>query len=265
MKVRCLIARTAITFMLVGAAGCSSTKTPPNSENSKQEPAISYTHVWSADQGIDLFSRGAELIRGTFEAGYLTQFVGVGKSYPGYTEAVGEPASWRDENKSERWVWSEPDPYVKMIKPGTYYSHIVNYSASDTQITADVCSYGLSVAHSSHPDSPWVLDDSAQVQLTNIGNTPGLPGIPDDDPAGHATSGHRSPNWNIFDSWHVTRIKKYADGAIPAACADWWIQQFPTFSRSPDGNFVTSPPDFQIPIHPVAVQYPEWIGPSEQR
>ncbi|WP_227979303.1 hypothetical protein [Nocardia spumae] len=252
-----------IALMLILAVGCSSTKQSSHAEHTQPEPAIPYTHVWSADRGVDLFSRGAELVRGTYEAGRYTRYVGVDRSYPGYNRAVGAPVSWHNEDKSERLVWSEiNDP----ANPGrwTFYNYITNFSASETQISADVCSYVIPSA-AGKPDSPWVLDDSTQIQLTNTGKTPGPPGIPDGNQPGHATSGHWSPTWNIFGSWQVTRIKNYVNYANPDACMDWWIQQFPTFTRPPHGKFVTSPPDYQPPIHPVAVQYPEWIGPSEQR
>lgn len=265
MKARLLrtAASSASILILLLVAACSSTRAPTEVKDHPQEPAIPHSHIWSADEGVDLLSRGAELVRGTYEAGRYTRYVGVDRSYPGYNQAVGAPVSWHDEDKSERWVWSEiNDP----ANPGrwTFYDHITNYSASDTQIFADVCSYVIPSA-AGKPDYPWVLDDSTQIQLTNTGTTPGLPGIPDDDQLGHAANGHRSPTWNIFGSWQVTRIKKYENYANPEACTNWWVQQFPTFARSPYGNFVTSPPDFQLPVHPVAVQYPEWIGPPEYR
>ncbi len=250
-----------VALLLTGA--CSSPSAPIEAKKPRQDPTIPYTHVWSADAGTDLFSRGAELVRGTAEAGYYTRYVGVDRSYPGYNKAVGAPVSWHNEDKTETLVWSDVnDP----AKPGlwTFYDHITNYAANDSHITADVCSYNVPEA-AGKSNGPWVLNDSVRIQLTNTEKTPGAPGIPDDSLDRRAANGHRSPNWNIFGTWQVTHIKRYTVDTNPAACVDWWLQQFPGFARSPYGNFVTSPPDFQRPNHPVAVQYPEWIGPSGHR
>ncbi|RJO76538.1 hypothetical protein D5S18_09580 [Nocardia panacis] len=222
---------------------------------------IAYTEVWSADTGIDLFSRGAELVRATSEAGYLTQFAGVDKSYPGYNRAVGAPVSWHDEDKSEKLAWSNPvDPVIP--KPGTFYNHITDYAASDTQITASVCSYGISAVASTRPASTQVLNDAVQIHLSNYAPTPGVAGIPDIDPTKRDPRGHRVPTWNVFGTWTVARIKFHTRDSIPAGCTDWWQQQFPDFIRSPNYNFLTAPPGYQPPVHPIVEQYPEWIGPS---
>lgn len=267
MKVRFRrnVALSAVVLVLLVAAGCSSATTPSDTKNPPQEPAIPYTHVWSADPGIDLFSRGTELVRATYEAGTYTRYVGVDRSYPGYSQAVGAPVSWHNEDKMEPMVWSEVN---NPVKPGrwTIYDHITNYSASNTRITADVCRYSVPSAEGKYDDSPWVLNDSTRIELSNTGISrgSGAPGIPDDNQEAHAANGHRSPSWNVFGTWQVTRIKRYDVDVNPDACVAWWLQQFPTFSRSPYGNFVTSPPGFQLPVHPVAVQYPEWIGPYEK-
>ena len=48
---------------------------------------VAWANIWSAEQGIDIFSRSGELVRGTVEAGYIAQIYGVEASFPGYRDS----------------------------------------------------------------------------------------------------------------------------------------------------------------------------------
>lgn len=226
------------------------------------DPEILYSNVWSADRGIDLFSRGAELVRATTEAGEYTSFVGIKNSYPGYDHAVGGPARHQNPDKSEVATWLEPiDSHQS---PRSNFRHITAFSATDTTVSAVVCGYSVNpTAAENITLNP--LSDAQQIELANTGSSPGLPGIADNDPVHQDPSAHRPPDWNVFGAWRVTKIRniQLAPGeTIPQGCTDWWHQQFPTFTKVSDYNILTPPPGFQAPTQPVASQYPEWIGPA---
>ncbi|NMM88517.1 hypothetical protein B2J88_29900 [Rhodococcus sp. SRB_17] len=62
--------------------------------------------MWSADADIDLFSRGSELLRTAYEAGYYWPVINeVDDFFPGYTKALGNGrnifGNTRFENRSE--------------------------------------------------------------------------------------------------------------------------------------------------------------------
>lgn len=255
-----------ISFTLSGAllaaaatAACSPDEADPVP---RTDPEIIYSNVWSADSNIDLFSRGAELVRASAEGGDYTYFVGVDKSYPGYSSAVGGPADDRNPDKSEFLTWR--DPLNSKAIPKTEFQHITAYAASTSAVTATVCSYSL------FPDpgdnaSLKPLSTATQIELVNTGTDPGLPGIKDADPAHNDSRAHRPPTWNVFGTWRIQKIRfirAAPDDPIPQGCTDWWHKQFPTFIEQP-GNILSQPPGFQAPTQPVAIQYPEWIGPAK--
>ncbi len=96
-----------------------------------------YATVWSAGSGVDLFARGAELIRAAEEAATYTFVAGADAQYPGYFAAVRDsdiglfPADpdFRTENGKyyqDRYTW---------------FRNIVDYSADADRVSGTVCSY----------------------------------------------------------------------------------------------------------------------------
>lgn len=252
-----------VVVAAVAAAGCVSSVDDQPPADPPVVPEILYTHVWSAEPGVDLLSRGAELVRATYEAGEFASFAGVYNSYPGYARAVGAPVPWQDPNKLEQLVWAKPvDPVTP--KPGTYYNHIVNYVVDNYGISADVCTYGIPATPEVAASKEVIWSFAYAVALDNHGGEPGKAGIPDEDAAAHDVRAERIPRWDVFEGWNISRIDLHDPGTIPAACGDWWKERFPEFVHyAPGVNGVKSPPGYVIPVEPVAVQYPEWIGPVE--
>jgi hypothetical protein len=248
----------AATTILV--TGCT-----PNvggeADSVEQPPTILYTNVWSADTGVDLAQRGPELVRSAYEAADYTRFVGQAHSFPGYPEAVGGPTRHGNPDKEEFFTWLEPDEDEQI--PLTNFLHITAYDETDPGIGATVCSYNL------HADpgpnfSVEGLNAAFRVEMERTADDPGQPGVPDTDPAQQDPRAHRVPTWNVFEGWKITKLHylRRLDGdVIPEGCTDWWQQQFPTFAANASGNLVP-PPGFEPPTMPVAVQYPEWIGPA---
>ncbi|ATL66635.1 hypothetical protein CRH09_10865 [Nocardia terpenica] len=229
---------------------------------------IPYANVWSADSGVDLFSRGAELVRATVEAGGLAAYVGADRSYPGYARAVaGLTAATENQAQPDpgvvQYVSSRPhDPNLRM-HPSTGYFYITAYSASDTRVSATVCSYAVRPEPLPNEDNRFV-GGGFQVELDNTGSNPGQPGIADRDPNAHDPRAHLPPQWDVFGTWKVTTIRvPVSRGDDQPECLPWYQQQFPTFTKVPDYNYLQAPPGYQAPHHPVAPQFPEWIGPTK--
>lgn len=220
-----------------------------------------YNDVWSADEGIDLFSRGAELVRATEEARIYARYVGMQNSYPGFEEALGP--EFRRNKQIENFV---AGPLGIRQRPYTNFDHMTDYSATSTNVSATVCSYFLYPVKR-HPEnrtengSLFALKTAARIRLVNTAEDAGAAGIPDTSSSRKDPRAHRVPDWNVFGSWHIEELQFWPVFDRPLGCAEWWEQQFPTFSRA-DDNYVIPPPGFEAPLMPVAPQYPEWIGPS---
>ncbi|WP_159918750.1 hypothetical protein [Rhodococcus sp. WAY2] len=247
---------------LIFASGCGTeARNEPAPALGAQDRGVLYSHVWSADPGIDLLGRGAELIRATYEAGNYATFVGLEDSYPGFGRAVGGEAHHTDPDieyfMTSRTVESDTQA------EGTSFGHITAYQATETSVAATVCHYYL-FPESGTNISLNPLKMAFRIQLERAGADAGQAGIPDTDPARKDPRAHRVPTWNVFGDWKITRLhylRQLNGDVIPQGCTDWWRQQFPNFSPNAGGNLVP-PPGFEPPTMPVAVQYPEWIGPA---
>lgn len=259
---------TAFVAAAIGATSCSTApKSPP--QTPAPAPAIPYTFVWSADPGVDLFSRGSELVRATDEAARYTLFVGVAKSYTGYAQAVSDLTTKYDfadnpdgqiARNVARTPWHPND-----MRPETVYSHITAFTESDAKVTAIVCDYEVTPNQSSHDSAQRVVSGGTAIELENTNSAPGKPGIANRDPSHQDPRAHIPPQWDIFGSWKVTNISTPLDGkSSRAECIPWLEQQFPGFAKIPSNpyNFLQSPPGYKEAHHPVAPQFPEWIGPS---
>lgn len=246
-----------ILLVSVLAAGCGpAAPTDGMPPPPAPAPEILYSNVWSADPGVDLLSRGSELIRASVEAAELTFFVGIDHSYPGYKKAVRGPRNWNDPDFDEHGTWLEP--VGSSQRPGTYFRHITDYSVTDSTIKATVCEYRL------YPEPAGTLDPLSaawQVELENAGTTPGQQGVADGVADGHDPRATLPPDWNVFGTWKVEKLRSIAPAYVPQGCMGWWHEQFPTFAHISKHNILNAPPGFVEPTMPVAVQYPEWIAP----
>ncbi|WP_405166541.1 hypothetical protein OG203_16470 [Nocardia sp. NBC_01499] len=255
---RILLACLAVATVGTGVSACD------QEEPSKPDP--SYSNVWSADHGIDLFSRGAELIRAAHESGWIVSHVGINNAYSGYREALAPPDN--DHNMDVLFTEVAPDESAEywLQTKETHHSHITAYSADDKTVTATVCRYVVpedSVGASGSDLRDFTSNMSVvDIRLENATGNAGKPGIADRDPNQHDPAAHRPPRWNVFGDWKITKIKKNLD-SDPEGCRTWFQQQIPGLIAEPDSKTLKLSPTVQIPPQPVAVQYPEWIGPSK--
>ena len=258
-----------ITVATLAIAVCLPPACSRSSDDSQQfarEPLVLYTDVWSADPGIDVLARSAELVRATAEAGLLSFYVGERNSYEGFSAAIEGPRRGRDPAIAKELT--ERADYSKQ-RPATVFHHLTGVTANDKSIHAVACSYRLYPVRR-HPEnrtenlSLFPIRDAIEIELENTASSPGQPGVSDSDASRVDSRAHRLPSWNVFGSWKVRKLRfvEYGIDRLPDECADWWQERFPTFTRSPELNALFPPPDFEAPLMPVAPQYPEWISPS---
>ncbi|NLE80708.1 MAG: hypothetical protein GX610_14215 [Rhodococcus sp.] len=243
-------------------SSCTSTTT--ESDESQPLPTVKpdqnppYSHVWSAEPGIDLFSRNAELIRASIEAGFYAYNYSIGTTFPGYRDAVSSGPRRRAWQIQPSFIPSGPGEGTR--RPATAHQHLATITETDGTITADVCEYLEHPEGTTHTGGRIGLEWF--VSLENYGLNAGLPGIPDPDPGTADPRALRVPDWNIFGTWHITDLNlggRNWQSAVPE-CTEWWYQQFPGERTS--SGYVTAPKGTPLPGSPVAQQYPEWIGPS---
>ncbi len=257
--------RTALTLSLcVLACACSNNaaEETPTTPQTTPEQDVPYSQVWSAEPGIDLFDRGAELVRASVEAGNYAYRYSLDTTFPGYDAAVGGPFQFDENEILPGLVPNGRGDFEP--RPHTARYHIATLTETPTEIVADVCD--ATDWPTSHPISEsfrvgfaWV------VHLRNTTDTPGLPGIPDADPDTADPRALRVPDWNVFGTWRISQLRTGGRdwrGTAPPECTNWWLRRFPGSDVTPNGNVLT-PAGTVVPGVPVAQQYPEWIGPSE--
>ncbi|WP_152538184.1 hypothetical protein [Williamsia sp. D3] len=232
---------------------------PPSSPIPVQEEDAFWASVWSADAGIDLFSRAGELVRGTVEAGYMAQAFGVKRSFPGYLDALGgEPLPAQNDPRRQAIAaaYAPPDlgPGAPNLK--SLFYHVVELTNDNSRVSAKICEYGLLPT----PSMPLrYLGMGEAVTLVKHDGPVGRPGIPDTGKNSEGIVG-KIPGWNIFGSWRITESRGLRGETLPAQCTAWWKSVFPEAIQDPGRNSVQLPG--LAPAAAGEVQYPKWIGPS---
>lgn len=253
----------ALTAIVLVSAACDSDSPESHAQPSKiHEPDIPFANVWSADEGIELAGRGAELIRASSEAGEYSYFYGSAHGYPGYEEATS--GSGRDGVDD---VFTRENPTKGDQSSRTLFRHITDFAATDASVKATVCDFTI-YPNPGRLDAPphssqFALQEAVAIELANSGAAPGTPGTADAKPDSVDPRAHRPPTWNVFGSWRIEKLRVIEPSQLPDGCARWWRQKFPDSYQDPGSNIVRVPADVQIPTQPVAVQYPEWIGPTK--
>ncbi|KAA8877339.1 hypothetical protein F3087_45025 [Nocardia colli] len=257
-NIRNLVICLSVVIVGTGVCACD-----PDKQPSKPDPAFS--NVWSAEPGIDLFSRGTELVRAAHESGWLVNRAGIDNAYIGYREALAPPDNDHDMDVlfTEQKTFQGADSVLQAGKE-TDYSRVTALSANGKTVTATVCRYvvpekGVNSGNLNDFASTMSVVD---LRLENTGSEPGKTGVADNDPGQHDPAAHRVPSWNVFGTWKITKIKRNLD-ADPEGCRSWFQQQIPGLIAEPGSKTLKFPPTLQIPPQPVAVQYPEWISPSQ--
>ena len=220
-------------------------------------PQPRYSEIWSADPSIDLFDRGAELVRAAVEAATYTRFAGLRQTFPGFEDAIDTE---RQRRRGSYVDLISPRGRASLGLPRTDFNHITELSVSDSYLSAIVCNYVI--FDSPQPDydpGPGVV--AIKVRLSNPSKDPGQPGTPDrrrevaDSPGGYV------PDWNVFGPWRVEELDLEYE-RLPDGCASWFQARYPMSVRRGE-NDMSAPLGTIAPTMPVGIHYPEWIGPSE--
>ncbi|MEV4237994.1 hypothetical protein AB0J47_22770 [Nocardia sp. NPDC049737] len=250
----------AVVAVLVLSASCSTT------DDAKQMPAtptrtnleLINSDVWSADPGVDLFSRGAELVRATVESGDLTLFGGIDVAFPGYAAAFESPHDPGNYD-IESTFYSDHGTLPQQRR--TEYLHITSYVADSHRVSAVVCRFYT------RPGAIPGEESSAHtfcqgVALENSGTDAGAHGRRDESVENDTAGGGRVPAWNVFGTWRIKKIKFLGGDETPDSCFTWWSEKFPYLIRIGARRFYEVAPGATMPTESLAKQYPEWIGPS---
>ncbi|MFD0926485.1 hypothetical protein [Williamsia deligens] len=219
-----------------------------------------WSNVWSASTGIDLFTRGAELVRASVEAGLLAKAHGPDHSFVGYQQAIGPlDFSYGDprlRNKNFGYATEGFDPSVPEFS--VIYYRLTELRSDASSIDAKVCSYGLTPYPS---EAGKYLFRAVFVTLEKAANaSAGTSGVKDSGTYATGEKG-RAPTWNVFAPWSITQLRSVEAQEIPASCAAWWGSVFPDAVKSSTSNQMVRPSGG--PIAPDVPQYPRWIGPSD--
>ena len=250
-----------MAVFLGGCASAEPTRSAPLSSAASvaTDADVAWSNVWSAGPGVDLFSRGAELVRASLEAGYLAQARGINRTFPGYREAIGPQPRYDDPQARAKNYGYVPVGF----EPRDIGLTVLNYHLVDLVQTADrvsgtVCSYGLAPRPT---DRSKFLYDAYLVALTKNGESPpGLPGVVDTRNNFPQREG-KVPTWDVFAPWTIERLQIGEASDVPSTCTAWWQSVFPDAVKRPNSNQMTrSAPGPVAP--PDARQYPRWIGPA---
>ncbi|MBF6331851.1 hypothetical protein [Nocardia transvalensis] len=253
-----------LASVLTGCSHAPESREPddPRPTRTVRYPEINYSYVWSTGPSANLTDRSEELVRASFEAWTYAYFVGPDQSYPGFDRAISKAVQANDPKVGFLRGLASQDPARKPA-PRTIFAHIADLSATSTDVTAVTCWYFVAADRDAPQQEKW-LTRAVKIGLHNSTATPGNPGIPDTDPDHADPRAHMPPTWDVFGTWNVTELNGVWPNEIPApGCTPWWHERFPDFAVQPDGT-LDAPPGWQPPMMPVAVQYPEWIGPSPQ-
>ena len=240
--------------------------------------AGTFTFMWSAENGIDLHSRAAEVIRAQVESCALSLY-GADAVYPGAEEAALD-ADIRSSANCVR-------PHYRPLRSGyafqgTIHAHVVSVESTDTSITAHVCETRTGRARLD-PDNPH-LDGTPEFDV--LDGTAGIRIVPQ-KPADVADTradavriaqpgtGNREPRYNVFHPWvfppFVLPTTKPPAGNLTSdpICESWVAQalnRVPAFAGQnpfhPDGRLRFLTPKALGPEgFPTLPQYPLWPEP----
>ena len=266
------------------AVGCTSDAPEPSEP---VRPAIPYTMIWSAAEGIDLQKRAAELVRATVDGGAMAAWAGVKHSFPGYAEAV---ANVRVYNSFWGTPRQPPSTYdVRVFVNNVFYRQIATLRVTDTRISARICTLERAIKPHWSPSPGPVIGSfigyadprTVDVELVKLPDaSSGTAGQRDTRPDRHHPAGRNQPSWNVFGNWRIDAVYNLFGldrndnltniyGSEPE-CVAWWHQLFPGWSGTSGLTF--GPPNAptdqwswynQIALDPPAPpSFPEWISPK---
>lgn len=241
----------ATVLAVLGAAVYVTDRKP-----SRIRPDPTASFVWSAAPGIDLGARGSELVRATIESTQIALSVGFDFTYPGFMDArrdIPRGETGVDNGSDSKYeLWLEQDRY-------TYRGHIAKMSSDDARVSAKVCQYKVP-----GPGDKWSGDEfTGNFRIFELEFENSSPGR---DYQGHGAplGGRRTPEWNAFGSWRISKLDITGESELERECQRWFNSQVSGLKYSHSG-YPRLPgiplgieDDSLIPHEPIQPQYPKW-------
>ncbi|NDV10001.1 hypothetical protein GXW84_37165 [Rhodococcus sp. IEGM 248] len=225
------------------AAGCGSSEPEPPAVESSSAYSVpgnmGFNYRWSADPGIDLYSRQATVIRAYVESYYLAiDASALSAAYPGFAEAVPQ---------HKRADFDHPVDPTERRYVGTQFQHLMWMTKTERGWFATICTGDYSVMELGE-DGKFYNVGSKYVNAETVEVI-----APNEVSATSANSSgpERAPTINVFDGWTLAEhVKGARDQNAYAECD----------SRMPDARDVR-PQKANLPHvtpYPTLAPYPGW-------
>lgn len=214
--------------------------------------------VWSAEPGIDLLSRAAEVVRATAEAGTILS-VPPSRNYPGAEQAAknarGVPGAHTFSGAISNLT----------VKTGTKYIHLVALESSATEIHAVGCEYefgllrgiddpraggyvgglGFSVDATRRPASTDPREDTVTDRYENAVD--------------------RAPRYDAFAPWNVIHRSVHSDPRLQVCLRKGReiARSHPAYAEQQisDQTLTVSADPLRPELFPILPQNPPWPAP----
>ncbi|WP_198034681.1 hypothetical protein [Kitasatospora arboriphila] len=240
----------------------------------------SFTNVWAADPGVDLFAEPVAVVRAAVEAKAVADMVGRANSYPGYDRFLSAGTE-TVQGKGDIHVEDAPSFEEPIALAGTKHYRLYDVTLSDTAVDARVCeiafgTYQPDAKHARKPYEPvdlrpvtdpglldegripavietWRLrlDRDSMFQQLPQASQPTTPTPSDRSPSPPA----RYPNQDLFLGWNLKQFS-YETGLEPP-CNGWARKFYPMAIIGTKGiAYPTNPVD--AAYLPTLPPYPGW-------
>ncbi len=197
MKRSCIA--IAVTTSVL-AAGCGSSEPEPPAVESSSAYSVpgnmGFNYRWSADPGIDLYSRQATVIRAYVESYYLAiDASALSAAYPGFAEAVPQ---------HKRADFDHPVDPTERRYVGTQFQHLMWMTKTERGWFATICTGDYSVMEVGE-DGKFYNVGSKYVNAETVEVI-----APNEVSATSANSSgpERAPTINVFDGWTLAEHVK---------------------------------------------------------
>ncbi|UNN00275.1 hypothetical protein [Rhodococcus opacus] len=200
-----------LAAIVLTVAGCGSSGTKPSAVESASAYSvpnnIRFNYRWSADPGVDLYSRQATVIRAYVESYYLAiDANALSAAYPGFAEAVPQ---------HKRADFDHPVDLTEGRYVGTQFQHLMWMTKTERGWFATICTGDYSVMEVGQ-DGKFYNVGSKYVNAETVEVI-----APNDVAATSADSSgpERAPTINVFDGWTLAEhVKGARDQNAYAEC-----------------------------------------------
>lgn len=242
----------AAVLLSVSACGTDEVTTPIDATESivkgySVPDNINYNVRWSADPGIDLFSRPAVVVRAYMESYYLAiHGHALAAGYPGFADATSQQ---RDRVDFDYWNGLELERLA-----GTQFEHLLALAPTSDGWAATVCSGNYAVM--AEKDSRFFNLAGPSPQAETVRIVAPEQTLPVTSEPLAAEGAERAPSADVFAGWKIAEHEQAARDQNAYSECD---------SRMPDARDAR-PHKVNLPHdapYPTLAPYPGWPGFDE--